>query len=83
MRTRLLPAAAPCRCQPQLRAPLPARCCSCARSCASVHAGRARRAPGKRKDRYDATYKVRYLLEDKGEGYKISRAAVLANTDHA
>ena len=36
---------------------------------------------GAKVDQYDATYKVRYLLEDRGEGYKISRAAVLDSTD--
>jgi len=37
---------------------------------------------GKKRDSYDATYKVRYLMEDRGEGYRISRAAVLENTEH-
>jgi len=32
---------------------------------------------GRELDRYGGEYRVRYLLEDLGEGYKISRAAVL------
>jgi hypothetical protein len=37
---------------------------------------------GRKRDSYDATYKVRYLMEDRGDGYRISRAAVLENTEH-